>query len=73
LDIIFWLTKSLLRGNNDVAIDVALLKGVFLGTKEQTMNDDGISDLLQVFKNLRKAVSTLKEANEARAAGWIKS
>jgi hypothetical protein len=72
-DIIFWLTKSLLGGDNAVAIDIALLRRVFLGTKKQTLKDDGIGDLLQAFENPRKAVSTLKEANEAHATGWIKS
>jgi hypothetical protein len=73
LDIIFWLTKSLLGGDNAVAIDIALLRRVILGMKKKTLKDEGISDLLQAFENPRKAVSILKEANEAHAAGWIKS
>jgi hypothetical protein len=46
LDVIFWLTKSLLGGDNAVAVNMAFMRRVFLGTKKQTMNDDGINDLL---------------------------
>lgn len=72
-EIIFWLTKSLFGGDKAVAIDVALLRRVFVGTKQQTMNDDGINAVLQAFENPRQAVSTLKEANKAHAKGWIKA
>jgi hypothetical protein len=72
-DIIFWLTKSLLGGDKAVAIDAALLSRVFVRTKQQTMNDDGINDVLQAFENPRQAVLTLKEANKTHAKGWIKA
>jgi hypothetical protein len=70
-DIIFRLTKSLLGGDKAGSIDVALLRRVFVGTKQQTMNDDGINDVLQAFENPRQAVSALKEANKTHAKGWI--
>ena len=72
-NIIFWLTKSLLGGDNAVAIDVTLLRRVFLGTKKQTINDDGIHDVLEAFENPRQAVSALKEANKTHATCWIKA
>ena len=74
-DIIFWLTKSLLGGDNAVAVNVAFLTRIFTESTKQTMNDEGINDLLLAFENPRRAVSTLKEANtnETHAKGWIKS
>ena len=73
LDIIFWLTKSLLGGDNAMAVNVAFLTKVFKGRQKQTMNDDGINDILLAFENPRQAVSSLKEANTTHAKGWITS
>jgi hypothetical protein len=72
-DIIFWLTKSLLGGDNAVAGKIAFLTKVFTGRQKQTMNDDGINDLLLAFENPRQAVSTLKEAKKTHATSWIRS